>query len=282
MGTVMDTDAIMAVALELARQTDVPPDSGIDLPAKDVRRVLFGIDIDAGELLLAKEKGYDLVIAHHPTGGGSQVNFPKVLAKHAVLLERAGVPRDAAERAVRALFDDHEPAAHARNYDRLPSVAKLLGMPLMAIHNPCDEIGRQVMDENLRASLPPSAKVRDAIAVLNRLPEFDRAQTKIVVRMGREENPLGRWVVIHGAGTNGGYPVAKAAFDHGIDTVFYIHIDPGHLRRLRDEYGREGSKTLVVTGHIASDSIGINVLVRELRKRGLTVDCISGVLDVEL
>jgi len=278
----MDTDAIMALALELARQTDVPPDSGIDLPAKVVRRVLFGIDIDAGELVLAKEKGYDLVIAHHPTGGGSQVNFPKVLSKHTALLERAGVPRDAAERAVRALFDDHEPAAHARNYDRLPSVAKLLGMPLMAIHNPCDEIGRRVMDENLRASLPPSAKVQDAITVLNRLPEFDRAKTKIVVRMGREENPLGRWVVIHGAGTNGGYPVAKAAFDHGIDTVFYIHIDPGHLRRLRDEYGREGPKNLVVTGHIASDSIGINVLVRELRKRGLTVDCISGVLDVEL
>jgi len=276
----MDTQAIMALALELARQTEVPADSGIDVPASDVRRALFGIDADTGDLLMAKQLGYDLLINHHPTGGSSQVNFPQVLRRHGVLLERAGVPRDVAERAVQALLDEHEPDAHRRNYDRLPSAARLLGMPLMAIHNPCDEIGRRVMDEALRAGLPGSPKVRDAIAVLGRMPEFEKAVTRIVVRMGKEENPLGKWVVMHGAGTNGGHAVAKAAFDHGIDTVFYIHVDAGHLRRLRDEYGREGAKNLVVTGHIASDSVGINVLVRELRKRGITVDCFGGVLDV--
>jgi len=270
----------MAVALELAHQTEVPADSGIDVPAPDVRRALFGIDADTGDLLMAKQLGYDLLINHHPTGGSSQVNFPQILRKHGVLLERAGVPKDAAERAVRALLDEHEPDAHRRNYDRLPSAARLLKMPLMAIHNPCDEIGRRVMDEALRTGLPRNPKVRDAVAVLDRMPEFAKAVTRIVVRMGKEENPLGKWVVIHGAGTNGGYPVAKAAFDRGIDTVFYIHVDAGNLRRLRDEYGREGARNLVVTGHIASDSVGINVLVRELRKRGVTVDCFGGVLDV--
>jgi len=276
----MDSTAIMALALKLAVQSEVPADSGIDVPAANVKRALFGIDADVGDLLLAKQLGYDLLINHHPTGGGSQVNLPQVLRRHGVLLQLAGVPKDAAERAVDALLDEHESAAHARNYDKLPSEARLLRMPLMAIHNPCDEIGRRVMDEALRAELPKEPRVRDAIQVLNGLPEFKKALTKIVVRMGSEQNPLGTWVVIHGAGTNGGYPVAKAAFDHGIDTVFYIHIDAGHLRRLREEYGREGPKNLIVTGHIASDSLGINVLVRELRKRGVTVDCFSGVLDV--
>ncbi len=276
----MDSKAIMALALKLAGQDEVPADSGIDLPASNVKRALFGIDADVGDLLLAKQLGYDILINHHPTGGGSQVNLPRVLRKHGILLERAGVPRAAAERAVDALLDEHESAAHARNYEKLPSEARLLGVPLMAIHNPCDEIGRRLMDETLRAGLPRDPRVRDAIRVLNKLPEFKKALTKIVVRMGSEQNPLGKWLVIHGAGTNGGHPVAKAAFDHGIDTVFYIHIDAGHLRRLREEYGREGPKNLVVTGHIASDSIGINVLVRELRKRGVSVDCFSGVLDV--
>jgi hypothetical protein len=276
----MDSQTIMALALELARQTEIPEDSGIDMPAADVKRALFGIDADTGDLLMAKQLGYDLLINHHPTGGSAQVNFPQILRKQGVLLERAGVPKEAAELAVQDLLDLHEPDAHRQNYDHLPSAARLLGMPLMAIHNPCDEIGRRVMDETLRAGLSKNPKVRDAIAVLNRLPEFQEAVTRIVVRMGKETNPLGKWVVLHGAGTNGGYPVAKAAFDHGIDTVFYIHIDAGHLRRLRDEYGRAGPKNLVVTGHIASDSIGIDVLVRELRKRGLTVDCFSGVLDV--
>jgi len=276
----VDTNAIMALALELARQKEVPADSGIDLLASNVRRALFGIDADSGDLLIAKQLGYDLLINHHPTGGRSQADFPQVLRRHGVLLERAGVPHEAAERAVQALLDEHESAAHARNYDKLPSEARLLGMPLMAIHNPCDEIGRRVMDEALRSGLPANPKVRDAIAVFERMPEFENALTKIAVRMGKAENPLGKWVVIHGAGTNGGYFVAKAAYDHGIDTVIYIHIDAGHLRRLREEYGREGPRTLVVTGHIASDSVGINVLVRELRKRGVSVDCFGGVLDV--
>ncbi len=84
----------------------------------------------------------------------------------------------------------------------------------------------------------------------------------------------------HGAGTNGGFPVAKAAFDHSIDTVFYIHVDGGHLRRLREASGRERSKNLVVTGHVASDRIGINPLIRELRSRGIRVDAYSGIVDV--
>src|SRR3990170_2500067 len=77
----MDTDAIMALALKLARQTEIPADSGINVPASRVKKVLFGIDVDSGELLMAKGKGYDLVICHHPTGDSSQVNFPKILQR---------------------------------------------------------------------------------------------------------------------------------------------------------------------------------------------------------
>ena len=112
------------------------------------------------------------------------------------------------------------------------------------------------------------------------IPEFKAAKTRIVLRMGKTDHPLGKWAVHHGAGTNGGVPVARAAFDHGIDTVFYIHIDAGALRRLWELFGREGSKNLVVTGHLSSDSIGINTLVREIRARGVQVDTYSGIVDV--
>jgi hypothetical protein len=275
----VDTQEILDLALALARQTSVPADTTINVPAPDVRRALFGIDVDPGDLAIAKEKGYDLVISHHPTGA-ARLTFPEVLRKHADILKRHGVPADAADAAARALRESREPGAHADNYDHLPSVARLLAIGLMCIHNPCDEIGRRVMDETLRSRLGPRPTVRDAVEVLTALPEFREAATAIVVRMGREDNPLGTWAVFHGAGTNGGFDVAQAAFEHGIDTVFYIHIDAGHLRRLWDTYGREGAKNLVVTGHLASDSIGINALVRELRARGIRVDTYSGIVDV--
>jgi len=203
-----------------------------------------------------------------------------VFAKHASILTSHGVPKEAADAAVREMQEEREPRVHAENYDHLPSMARMIGIGLMCIHNPCDEIGRRLMDEALRAQLPEKPRVRDAVAVLESMPEFRSALTHIVVRMGTTDHPLGKWAVHHGAGTNGGVPVARAAFDHGIDTVFYIHIDAGALRRLWEAYGREGPRNLVVTGHVASDSIGINVLVRELRARGLRVDTYSGIVDV--
>ena len=274
----MDTREIMGLAVKLAGQTRVPEDSEIYVPSKDVKRALFGIDADVGVLLAAKERGYDLVIAHHPVGGRASLGILKVYKRHATNLERAGVPRNAASMAVRAMQDEHAPRIHAANYDHVPSLARLLGVPLMSIHNPCDEIGRRVMDEALRKAMKAASTVREAIESLNRLPEFSKAETDIALRIGKPGNRVGRWVVLHGAGTNGGYHMARCAFDNGIDTVVYIHIDPGHLARLRAEFAAKG-KNLIVTGHVASDSIGINVLVRALRERGLEVTCVSGIVE---
>ncbi len=181
----MDTQDILDLSLALAKQSETPADTTINVPAKDVRRALFGIDVDAADLLIAKEKGYDLVIAHHPTGGSAVLEFPKVLAKHADILTRHGVPLEAAAAAVREMQEDREPRAHAENYDRLPSIARMLGIGLMCIHNPCDEIGRRVLDETLRAGLKPSPRVRDAIDVLYSIPEFQATKTRIVLRMGK-------------------------------------------------------------------------------------------------
>jgi len=275
----MDTQAIMDLAVKLARQKRMPEDCEIYVPASSVYRVLFGIDADVGTLLAAKSLGYDLAIAHHPLGGKAALGIVKMFAKHATNLARAGVPKKAALAAVRAMEAEHAPRVHALNYDHVPSMARLLGMPLMNVHNPCDEIGRRVMDETLRKAVTKSSTVKDAVAALGRLPEFANAETDIAVRMGRPSNPLGRWAVLHGAGTNGGYPVAECAFRNGLDTLFYIHVDPSHLKRLQEEFGARGPKNLVVTGHVASDSIGVNVLVRALREHGLEVACVSGIVE---
>lgn len=275
----MDTQGIMDLAVRLAGQRRTPEDCEIYVPSDSVRRVLFGIDVDTGMLVAARSLGYDLVIAHHPLGGKAALRIAKVFERHAANLARAGVPRKDALAAVRALQDEHAPDLHRLNYDHVPSVARLLGLPLMNVHNPCDEIGRRVMDETIRRSARRSSKVSDAVAALNALREFANAETRIVVRMGRPSNPLGRWVVLHGAGTNGGYPVASCAFRNGIDTVFYIHVAAGPLKRVQDEFGARGLKNLVVTGHVASDSVGINVLVRALRERGLEVTCASGIVE---
>src|SRR5207249_11351831 len=56
---------ILDAALRLAKQSEIPSDTTINVPAKNVRRALFGIDVEAAELWIAKEKRYDVVIADH-------------------------------------------------------------------------------------------------------------------------------------------------------------------------------------------------------------------------
>jgi len=268
----------MALSLEEARMSRVPEDSEVLVPGSDLKRAMFGIDIDSGELALAKQLGFDVVIAHHPSGGGTWAGFPAVLERHEAIMIGAGVPAAQARAAVEALKDEHGPRTHLLNYDRLPSVARMLKLPFMNIHAPADEVGRRVMSELIAERVKPGAKVSDSVAALMELPEFAHSRHPIVMRMGAASAPLGKWVFVHGAGTNGGYPVASALFRNGLDTVFYIHIDPAHLRRLKDEFGAAG-KNLVVTGHIASDSVGINVIIRRLRREGLAVEAMGGVVE---
>jgi hypothetical protein len=132
----------------------------------------------------------------------------------------------------------------------------------MTIHSPCDEIGRKIMIQTLRG-LDSEAKVSEMISRFNRLPEYKRASTKIEVRLGSSKNRLGKYALSHAAYTNGGYDIAKAYFQNGVDTVSYIHVSDSDLARLSSE---NDQSNLVVLGHIASDWLGLNRLIHDLEK----------------
>jgi hypothetical protein len=110
--------------------------------------------------------------------------------------------------------------------------------------------------------------VGELVAKLKKYEEFASAATEIEIRLGSPKNLIGKAGVFHGAGTNGGYPVAACAFKHGIDTVIYIHCADSVVRRLAEEFP---DKNLIVVGHIAADSLGINPFLSALRERGLEI-----------
>jgi len=267
----VDTKEIMNLSLRLSGLKEVPEDSAIYVQGSGIKKILFGIDAGVPELLLAKQQGFDAVIAHHPVGGPAVVNFHLVFKRHIPQMVTAGVPKEEAEKAIGKKLADLETDAHTRNYDHAVDVAKLLNMPYMNIHTPLDEVGRRIMSEQLSQRLRKDSTVRDVVSALNELPEFKNAVTKVKIRVGKAENPAGKVVVSHGAGTNGGYEVAKTYFKHGIGTVVYIHVGLGDLEKLR----AEDHGNLVVSGHIASDSVGINPFIQELKKQGLTLDTIG-------
>jgi len=271
----MNTEEIMELSLKLAELKDVPEDSTIYVSGRDIGKVLFCIDAGVPELLLAKQLGYDAVIAHHPQGGTAVVNFHQVFNRHIQQMIKAGVPREEAQKVVKKKLQTLEVQRHTQNYAHAVDVAKLLKMPYMNIHTPLDEVGRRIMSEQIHSRINENSTVQHVVSALKELNEFKNAVTEIKIRLGRAENLAGKVVMSHGAGTNGGYEIAKTYFKHGVETVVYIHISPVDLEKLRAE--RNGN--LVVTGHIASDSVGINPLIHELEKRNVpvaTIGVVSG------
>jgi hypothetical protein len=51
----------------------------------------------------------------------------------------------------------------------------------------------------------------------------------------------------------------------------YIHISPADVERLKTE--EKGN--IIITGHVASDSIGINPFIKELEKRKILVTTVG-------
>jgi hypothetical protein len=275
----VSTDEIMRMALDLVGATVVPGDSAVYVPGSGLKRVMFGIDVGAAELMLARLLGADGAIAHHPAGGSAVLDFLKVLVRGIELMVDAGVPEEIARQTMQPAIARAMLRAQSANHDHTPSVARLLGLPFLNIHLPLDEFGRRVMNRTIRGHIDGLGReplVGDVVAALRTIPEIRDAATRVMVPVGRLDAPAGRVVVYHGAGTNGGSAVAQSLFACGVGTVVYIHLAPEEAERLRALPAQSGN--VVVSGHIASDLIGVNRLVGALEERGVEVIRMSGVV----
>ena len=270
----MNTDQLMQIALDLVDFNAIPDDSAVYVAGDEIERVLFGLDIGVGELVMARQLGYDCVIAHHPVGVPHRTW--RVFERHVEFLMKAGVPEKAAREAMEPKREALRVRGQARNYEQVPMAARRLGLPFLNIHCPLDEMGRRVMQTTVDDALAvePEATLGDLVEALAGLPAARRAETEVMVLLGERAARAGKTVVAHGALTNGGYRVARAYYEHGVDTVIYIHVSPEDLKRLR----QDGDGQLIVTGHIVGDALGIEPYIEALRAHDLQVDVLSQVL----
>jgi hypothetical protein len=111
-------------------------------------------------------------------------------------------------------------------------------------------------------------KVSDIKTSVEKIPEFRNAATEVQVPYGDPSSNVGKYALVVAAGTNGGYPIAKAYFEHGVSTVIYLHVNGEDLAKLKED---KVQGNLVILGHLAGDSIGLNQLADALEKEGIEV-----------
>jgi hypothetical protein len=269
---------ILDWSARLAGCDSVPADSQVYVEAPaDVRRVLFGIDIQLAEVTWAQQAGFDAVIAHHPLGDRTRTRFAEVVRRQVAQMTAEGVPAEAAERAIATRLEAMHRNTHMANINAVVDSARLIGMPVCNVHLACDIIGRNAIIDVLRRRAGDASTVADAIAwLIEEFTEYGHGHAVPEAWVGSSANRLGRWTVAMAGGTNGGFPVFFEYFLAGVDTILAMHIAEDQLQHLRAAAAADDS--LVVTGHMTTDSIGINVVIGGLEERGIEVVRTSGIV----
>ena len=267
----LTTEKIMDLALELAGLKNIPQDSGIWVPGREIKKILFGIDAGAAELEIARRMGFDLVIAHHPPE--ATLRAWKVYQLHVGQMVAAGVPEGLAQEAVAGTIEAIKLGAHARNDDHTVSVARLIDQPFMNIHTPLDEIGRQRLQGRLDSFLAenPGAEVGDLLGLLDEFPEVGEARVRPFI-VGDETARAGKSLFAHAALDIPCREIFRAYYAHGVQTLLTLRVDRGDLAWLRAE--KPGN--LIVIGHMAGDNLGFGPFFEKLREAGAELTTFSG------
>ena len=261
----LDTNEILEISLDMVQWNSVPADTAVHVHGKNIKKIMLMIDVTTADLMLAKNLGCDAVVTHHPIGV-TAINFYKVIDRHIDYMKDNGIPENIAKKSVLDLKKRIELRNHTQIYSSVIDSAKILNMPLVNIHQPCDEYARRVISQKIQDENPNL--VSDLVTTLEDIPEFKNAATKIQVSYGQPNSSVGKWVAVIAAGTNGGFQIAKNYFDNGISTVLYFHIDYNDLVKLI-ESNIQGN--LIILGHLAGDSIGLNALASNLENEGIQV-----------
>ena len=244
---------------------------------EEIKRVLVGIDIEPAEILLAKEIGnIDLIIAHHPLGKGL-AHLAEVMDLQCDVLNYYGLPINIAEGLMKEKIEEVARGVNAVNHQRTVDTAKILGFNLMNIHTPADNLAAKFLKDYIEKSNPE--RIEDLLNYFKEIPEYQEAikigaGPKIFV--GDKENRCGKIALTElTGGTEGSAKLYEKMAQAGIGTVIGMHMS--------EENKKEAESSIinvVIAGHISSDSLGMNLFLDELEKKGIEIITCSGLVRV--
>ena len=250
-------------------------DSGVYNVAEDkeIKKVLVGIDIGPAEILLAKELGdIDLVIAHHPIGKGL-AQLADVMELQCDVYNFYGVPINIAEGLMRERISEVARGVNASNHQRTVDTARLLNVNLINSHTSSDNMAANFLRKFVEEK--KFERVFELINALKEIPEYKEAMKIGVgpkVFTGSLENRCGKIALSEiTGGTEGSPKLYEKIAQAGIGTVVGMHISEEHKKEAEAAH-----INIVIAGHMSSDSLGMNLLMDELEKKGIEIVACSG------
>ena len=243
---------------------------------RKVKRILVGIDTEIGEVMLAdrlSEKGklVDLIIAHHPEGKALAA-LHEVMHLQEDMLLRYGVPINVAEGIMSSRISEVKRNLMPLNHNRAVDAAKILGIPIMCIHTPADNMVSTYLQKKFDEKKPKT--LDDVVKLLKEEPEYSEAvkhNAGPVIIIGNKKRRAGKVFVDMTGGTGGSERAYEKLAQAGVGTVVVMHIGEKHRKEAEKHH-----INVIIAGHMASDSIGMNLILDKIEDRGVEVLACSG------
>ncbi len=250
-------------------------------PKLKVKKVLAGIDAEAAEVLLLdrlnqKNQKIDVLISHHPSGH-ALASLYEVMDIQVDSFADAGVPVNVAS----ALLEERKSVVKRKfgplNHSRAVDAARLLDVPLLALHTIWDNLGNDFMKKYLaKRTFETAGEVLDYI---NEIPEFVEAakgKSAPSIVSGSEKTRAGKIVVSFTGGTSPSKELYMEMAKAGVGTIVEMHVPEEAIQELRKLH-----INVIDCGHMAADSIGSNIYLDALQRRGIEVIPCSGLIRVK-
>jgi putative NIF3 family GTP cyclohydrolase 1 type 2 len=244
---------------------------------KPVKKVLTGIDMEGDEILLADKMGdIDLIIAHHPRGK-ALADLADVMHLQADVYNQYGVPINVAEGVQHERIAEVARGVNPANHHRVIDFAKLLKISYINVHTAADNLVANFLKKKVVGA--KLEYVSDVLKLLKTIPEYAEAIKQGAgprILTGAPSNRCGKIAVTEiTGGTEPSPKIYEKLAQAGIGTILAMHLSEEHKKEAEAAH-----LNIIIAGHISSDSIGMNLFLDELEKKGIKIVPCSGLIRV--
>ncbi|MDP3995110.1 MAG: NGG1p interacting factor NIF3, partial [bacterium] len=190
-----------------------------------------------------------------------------------------GVPINVADKIMRSRISEIERAVSPANHGQSVDAAKLLDMPIMCVHTPTDNHVASYLYKEIKKREKDLERVSDVMDFLKSVPEYKEAAKQKAgpkIFTGCPDSFAGKIAVTEiTGGTDGSKALYEKMSQAGVGTIISMHQ--------REEWKQEAEKhhiNVIVAGHMSSDSLGLNLFLDNLEKKGVEIVPCSGLIRV--
>lgn len=254
------------------------PDTRILYPGKGtekIKSIMVGIDIETQEILLAhmlrtSGKRIDAVVSHHPEGK-AYATFYEVMHMQADILHKFGVPINIAESLMEPRIKEVSRKVMPINHTRAVDAARLLDIPFICLHTISDNHVTHYLQKIFDRRKVET--VGDVIDVLESIEEYRIYKTESVgptLLVGSKDRRCGKIFVDMTGGTEGSHEALEKLADSGVGTIITMHMSEEHYKSAEKYH-----LNVVIAGHMASDTLGMNLFLDEVEKKFGKIDVLA-------